>query len=61
MSSLGIPNLNKDDFIHVDKTIIHYMKSKPKYKKVFVLSGEPLKAGLREIGLTVEDGVSLEF
>lgn len=58
MNSLGIPNLNKDDFIHPDKTIVTYLKTKSKYKKVYVIAGSIFKNALRDGGFIVEDSVS---
>lgn len=61
LTSLGIPNLDKDDFIHPDKTIVSYLKHHPKYKKVYVLAGRVFKNALNESGVIVLDEVIMFF
>ncbi|KAL5275988.1 hypothetical protein ACFFRR_001672 [Megaselia abdita] len=55
LSALGIDNVNPDDLIHPDKTIVTYLKSKPKYKNIFAIVGTNFREELIKNGYNVDE------
>ena len=59
LNNIGVKDVIADDLIHPDKTILDYIRSNPKYKKITVLGCQLLKNTLEKEGYEVEKFVSI--
>lgn len=61
LSGIGVQNIKPNDLIHPDKTVVTYLKSNPKYKNIFAITGPLFKKALKDNGYNVDDKVRMKI